>query len=207
MILFFPSQLREAFSPFLYASEMDVTREKRLLIEACFASIGGMKSFACFSRFTPEQQKCVDFVRGHRDEIFATKGRDRYLNEVVLSITGTTEDDDEAICEATFSQYRFYRTYVNDLLFFPERFDFLMRCVEECVAVVAQPNKFLGIMDRLLTADKVEPVPDAIMNYERLLEEDEERRIESFTLRKDWACKVPHYMDIALQHNDFASTP
>lgn len=174
---------------------MDISKEAKTKIEGAFASIGGVKSFTSFSRLSADQQSCVDTLREMKDVILSTKGRDRYLPELITSITGAADDEDESLNEATFSQYRFFQLYVHDLRFYPEKFDFLLRCVEECVVMVAQSKLFLGLLEQIVSSQRIECLPDHVINYEKQLEEDEERRIESFTLRKDWKSQVVHYMD------------
>jgi hypothetical protein len=174
---------------------MEISKESKSKIEGAFASIGGVKAFTSFSRLTADQQLCVDTLRDMKDVILSTKGRDRYLSALITSITGASDDEDESMNEATFSQYRFYQLYVHDLRFYPEKFDFLLRCIEECVVVISQSKLFLGLLENIVSSQRVESLPDHVIHYERQLEEDEERRIESFTLRKDWTSQVVHYMD------------
>lgn len=174
---------------------MEISAESRKKIDQAFAFIGGVKSFTSFSRLTSDQQLCVDTLKQMKDTLLTTRGRERFLAELVTSITGTSDEEDEALNEATFSQYRFYQFYIHELLYYPEKFDFLLRCVEECVVVVALGKMFLGLLERIVTSQRVDVVPDHVVNYERLLEEDEIHRIESFTLRKDWVPKVPHYLE------------
>ena len=175
---------------------MEITKESRAKIDQAFASIGGVKSFTCFSRLSVDQQLCVDTLKEMKDVLLSTKGRDRYLPELITSITGASEDEDEALNEASFSQYRFYQLYVHDLRFYPEKFDFLLRCIEECAVVVALAKMFLGLLEQIVSSQRMECVPDHVMHYEQLLEEDEARRIESFTLRKDWTSQVAHFLDV-----------
>lgn len=174
---------------------MEISQESKAKIEGAFASIGGVKSFTSFSRLTPDQRACVDALVDMKDVILSTKGRDRYLSALITSITGASDEEDESMNEATFSQYRFYQLYVHELRFYPEKFDFLLRCIEECVVTVAQGKLFLGLLEQLVSSQRVEALPDHVIHYERHLEEDEERRIESFTLRKDWSSQVVHYME------------
>jgi hypothetical protein len=175
---------------------MQVSREAREKIEAAFQKRGGVRGFTTFGRVTEAQQQCIDLLMRKRDAIFSTTGRDAYLRDLIMAITGTEETDDgESITEANFSQYHFYKLYIHELVFFPEKFDYLLRCIEEKVCVVQFPQKFIGVLDRVLEAVQAVPVPDHVRNYEQLLAKDEEMRIESFTLRKDWKCQVPHYLD------------
>ena len=162
------------------------------VIEKCFSSIGGVKSFTSFGRLTTEQIACRDYLQERRDDLGENKSRDLHLSELMVCISGADEDDaDEPLSEACFSQYRFYRTYIHDLIYYPEKFDFLVRCIEESVCVVKMTSRFRILLDRICKNNKVQQLPREVVDYDQLLEEDEERRIESFTLRKDWQCTVP----------------
>ena len=182
---------------------MQVSQEARNKIETAFQKRGGVRAFTTFGRVTPEQQQCIDCLMSKRDAIYSTTGRDAYLRDLIMAVTGTEENDDgESITEANFSQYHFYKLYIHELVYYPEKFDYLLRCIEEKVCVVQFPQKFFGLVDRMLEAVEAVPVPDHVRNYEQLLAKDEEMRIESFTLRKDWACRVPHYLDDLKQQSN-----
>mmetsp|Transcript_17454 Transcript_17454/g.19878 ORF Transcript_17454/g.19878 Transcript_17454/m.19878 type:complete len:218 (+) Transcript_17454:43-696(+) len=170
--------------------------EVRQKMDQAFASIGGVRSFTGFGRLTAEQQQCVEALKECKDKMLSTKGRERYLSDLIRCITGSSdEEEDEALNEATFSQYRFYLLYIRELLYYPEKFDFLLRCVEENVVVVQQPKAFLGLLEQILSSQRIERLPDEVVNYEALVLEDEMARIESFTLRKDWRSNIPNYLD------------
>lgn len=172
---------------------MEVPLESKQKIEQAFATISGVKSFTSFSRLTPDQTECVDLVIREKSRLIASKGRDRFLSQLIECITGTGDDEDEAINAAVFSQYRFYELYIYQFLYYPEKFDYLLRCVEERCVAVAKPMKFQSLIETILLAsiNQQEPLPDTVTRYDDLLREDEERRIESFTLRKDWVPQVP----------------
>lgn len=176
---------------------MDVTAKTRDAIESCFASIGGVKSFSPFGRPSPPQQECAAYVRARRHELFTAKSRDVYLPELLLCISGMQDEEDgELITEGTFSQYRFYSFYIGNLVYYPEKFDFLLRCVEESVVLVKATSKFLNLMQRVLDLTVDRAIPEDVIDYERLLEEDEEERISRFVLKKDWISKVPDVEDV-----------
>lgn len=169
----------------------------RSKIDQCFVSIGGVKSFTSFGRHTPDQLKCIDLLMRCNAEIHQTRHRDRYLNELIVCITGSEDDDaDEPISETSFSQYRFYQTYIHELVFYPEKFDFLVRCIEESVCVVKRPAQFMDLLERICHSNKVEPLPVEVTDYDQLIEDDEERRIDAFVLRKDWKSTVPDYLTV-----------
>eukprot|EP00672_Neobodo_designis_P022691 CAMPEP_0174831568 /NCGR_PEP_ID=MMETSP1114-20130205/3169_1 /TAXON_ID=312471 /ORGANISM="Neobodo designis, Strain CCAP 1951/1" /LENGTH=199 /DNA_ID=CAMNT_0016065395 /DNA_START=32 /DNA_END=631 /DNA_ORIENTATION=- len=166
-------------------------------IAESFAAISGVRSFTTFSRLTDEQRECVTIATQNADRIFACKARDLHLKSLVVCVTGYSDcDEDEPVTENCFSQHRFYATYVHELIFFPDRFDFLIHCIINQVCVVQRPSKFKELLATLLHREAERVVPDEVLNYDRLLEEDEEKRIESFTMRKDWRCKVPALEDV-----------
>lgn len=176
---------------------MQISDKSRAAIEGCFAPIGGMKSFNAFGRLSAEQQRCQALVRERRQELYAVKSRDVHLPELIIAITDVTDDEDgEPITEATFSQFRFYLFYIHELRYFPEKFDFLLRCVEEAVVVAKAPSKFLALMGRVLNQSAARAIPEGVINYERLIQEDEDERIDKFILRKDWVSKVPRVEDV-----------
>jgi hypothetical protein len=161
-------------------------------IDQSFAAISGVRSFTSFSRVTPEQKECVELTNAHAERVFANKARDLYLKALVVCITGYDDyDEDEPITEDSFSQHRFYSTYVHDLVYFPDRFDFLLQCVMHQVCIVQRPPKFKELLRTLLQNDAEHAVPDEVLNYDRLLVEDDERRVDHFVMRKDWKCQVP----------------
>ena len=176
---------------------MDVTAGTRDAIESCFASIGGVKSFNPFGRLTAPQRECAEYVRANRQALFTARSRDVYLPELLLSISGMQDEEDgELITEATFSQYRFYDFYIRNLVYYPEKFDFILRCVEESVVVVKATSKFLNLMQRVLDLTVDKAIPEDVIDYERLLLEDEEERISRFILTKDWVSQVPNVEDV-----------
>merc|ERR1711916_142780 len=161
-------------------------------IAESFAAINGVRSFTTFSRLSDEERECVGLVSKHADQIFACKFRDLHLKTLVVCVTGYSDhDEDEPVTESCFSQHRFYATYVHDLVFFPDRFDFLIHCIMNQVCVVRRPNKLRELLSTLLHREATRSVPDEVLNYDKLLEEDDEKRVESFTMRKDWVCRVP----------------
>lgn len=175
---------------------MDTSPQARALIEGCFSSIGGVKSFISFTRLGPDQQRCIDVLREKSADIYAARGRDLHLSDLITAITGDEDEEaDEPIGEGAFSQHRFYRTYAHDLRFYPEKFDFLLKCIENAVCVVKRPPAFERIIAKLTSKGLARRLPDAVVRYDELLAADEEARIESFTLRRDWVCRVPHYLD------------
>lgn len=176
---------------------MQISDASRVAIENCFASIGGVKSFNSFGRLNPDQRKCQVFVKENRQSIYSVRSRDVHLPELIIAISDVADDEDgEPITEATFSQFRFYLFYIHELKYFPEKFDFLLRCIEEAVVVVKAPTKFLFLMERMLNQSSNREIPDGVINYERLIEEDEEERIDKFILRKNWVTKVPRVEDV-----------
>lgn len=161
-------------------------------IDKSFARIGGVKSFTSFSRFSKEQLECVDLINARMDDIFACKARDLHLKTLVVCITGFSDhDEDEPMTEGSFSQFRFYETYVHDLVYFPDRFDFLLYCIINHVCQVQRPDKFKSMVEQLLHREQDRQVPREVLDYDLLLKEDDDKRIESFTMRKDWVCQVP----------------
>lgn len=185
------------------------------VIAKAFQTIGGIKAYTTFSRPTREEEECVQLLRSHFDTIIKAKSRDLYLNSLVMCIADySDEDEDEAITEGSFSQHRFYAAYVHDLIYHPDKFDFLMQCIVQGVCRVRRPEKFHRLISAILARQEGETsaaraIPNAILEYDKLLEEDEEKRVESFTLRKDWVCQVPPLPVLAasLAQGEYALPP
>lgn len=171
---------------------MNRTQAGHDAISRSFATISGVKSFTSFSRLTDEQRECVQLTAAKADAIFTMKARDLHLKTLVVCITGYDDhDEEEPITEGHFSQHRFYTTFVNDLIYFPDRFDFLIHCIINQVCVVNRPAKFKDMIASLLHKEADRTVPLEVLDYDQLLRDDDERRIQSFTMRKDWVCQVP----------------
>jgi hypothetical protein len=166
-------------------------------IAQSFATISGVRSFTCFSRITPEQRACVVELNACCDEIFACKARDLHLKTLVNCITGYDDfDEDEPVSEGHFSQHRFYKTFVNELIYFPDRFDFLIHCILHQVCLVRHTAKFRELLRALLHKQSERTVPTAVLDYDKLIEADDEMRIESFTMKKDWRSLAPSFAEV-----------
>ena len=167
-------------------------------IQHSFKVRAGVKVFIS-RRPTPRQEECVFLLEKHVDEIFRNRSRDLYLKTLVTCVTGySDEDEEEPITEAAFSQSSFYETYVQALVYYPDKFDFLVHCILNCVCLVATHHipKFKQLVDGLLQKESKRTIPDAVLEYDQLLDADDEKRIESFTMRKDWKSQVPEYTEL-----------
>eukprot|EP00759_Apiculatamorpha_spiralis_P044611 PhF_6_TR41570/c0_g1_i3/m.62983 len=150
-----------------------------------FEDIAGVRSYSPFGNITAEQAHCAAYVTQNHRAIQTHKSRDLYLKKIMNAIEGNSEaDQDEPMTENAFSQYRFHKIFAIELVYFPDKFDFLTMCVEKGVCVVR--NMFLTVMYTLVTPPPVRTIPTHVVHYEDELEADEVARIDSFTLRKDW---------------------
>lgn len=184
---------------------MEKSEQGKRVIEASFKTIGGVRSFTTFSRLTPEESECRRQLAEIFDDITQIRSREQHLSTLVVCIADCGDDDqDEPITEGSFSQYRFFATYVHDLVFHLDKFDFLLHCIVQGVCKVRRASRFKKLLMRVLEAglereryrsldNRTEAggIPDEVLNYDALLELDEEHRVDSFTLRKDWVCRVP----------------
>lgn len=146
------------------------------------------------SAFTPEQIACVDRLESQIDRVLTCKRRDMHLRTLCHCIASYSDADmDEPLTADVFNVYECYRVYTQELVYFPDKFDFIIYCILNRVCMVQKPRKFMLLLDDLLlpaTAALAERVGGQLLH--RLIREDEKKddderaRIESFTLKKDW---------------------
>ena len=159
-----------------------------------FEDIGGVRSYIPLS-LSPQQQICQSFLIANHQKVQQHKARDLHLKALINSVQGNCEEDvDEPITDHAFSQFRFYRIYAMELIYFPEKFDFLTMCIERGVCSVKKIPVFMSIIEKLISPPPARIIPCAVIYHEKDLEEDEERRIDAFVLKKDWKCTVKHYL-------------
>eukprot|EP00760_Papus_ankaliazontas_P015685 PhM_4_TR16665/c0_g1_i1/m.24221 len=157
-----------------------------------FHDIAGVRSFSPFSKCTLDQIKCAHFVRRYSYDIQSHKSRDLHLKAIVMSVEGHEEEDaDEPMTDSSFSQYRFYHTFTVELVYFPDKFDFLMMCVQVGVCLVKSCRRFMDIVRSLVAPRPQMAIPREIIDYDEAVLEDERKRVEAFVFKKDWVSTVP----------------
>jgi hypothetical protein len=120
-------------------------------IDRLFCTIGGVKAFTSFTRMTPEQLDSVRSLEQVLDRVLRTKNRDLHLRTLSLCLAGFADEDaDEPLTESCFSQYQFYSAYAHELVYFPDKFDFLLNCVLHGVCLVRLPSLFVTMLAAIL---------------------------------------------------------
>ena len=94
--------------------------------------------FQSFGNLTSEQTHCRQFTIDHLDELTSSRQREKYLQEVVVCIGGFSKwDEEEPLEPCNFSQYQFYQPFTFDLVFYVDKFDFLIKCIAKGVCRIA----------------------------------------------------------------------
>ncbi|CUG93086.1 Hypothetical protein, putative [Bodo saltans] len=93
--------------------------------------------FVGFGGLTPEQEACKQFTADNLPALLHIRQREKYVKEIRVCCCGYGEaDEDEPLEDNNFSQFQFYLPYTNDLIFFHDKFDFLIKCVAHGVCKV-----------------------------------------------------------------------
>lgn len=146
-----------------------------------------------------DQLQCIDRLEDCVDRVLACKRRDMHFTTLQRCIASFTDDadKDEPLTANSFSVYDCYRTFTQELIYFPDKFDFLIFCVLHRVCIIHKPAQFHQMLNDLLmpaTTALAQRVGGELLS--RLIQEDEMReedeiaRVEAFCLKKDW---VPKY--------------
>ena len=151
------------------------------------------KAILPFGKLTDDQKRCQERMSEVQDRLISIKGKEMYLKELIIVMEGLSpEDRDEPVTESSFSEYRFYKYFVEKMIYFVQQFDFLVRCISNGICVVHNTRNYHLLLDTILTPPRQDfKFPKEIISYDQLREEDEMRRIESFTLTKDWVSAYP----------------
>ena len=132
-------------------------------------------------------------VRELLPQILRTRGREVYLKDLIVAIAGFSQEDrDEPVTEEFFGDHKSYRHYLEKTVYFVDQFDFLLHCVDRGVCEVRDAAGLHAMLSAVTAPPAREnfQFPPSVIAYDTLKAEDEERRIESFTLRKDWVSTV-----------------
>lgn len=93
--------------------------------------------FVGFGGLTPEQEACKKFTADNLDALLHIRQREKFVKEIRVCCCGYGEaDEDEPLEDNNFSQFQFYLPYTNDLIFFHDKFDFLIKCVANGVCKI-----------------------------------------------------------------------
>jgi hypothetical protein len=93
--------------------------------------------FVGFGGLTPEQEACKQFTAEHLPALLHIRQREKYVKEIRVCCCGYgVSDEDEPLEDNNFSQFQFYLPYTNDLIFFHDKFDFLIKCVAHGVCKI-----------------------------------------------------------------------
>ena len=113
-----------------------------------------------FSSFTLEQERCRTFTRTKLQPLLAMRQRDKYINEVRVCVAGLgTADEEQPLEEESFSQFQFFRPYVEDLVYFEDKFDFLVKCVASgvCRIPTGFEDRYIHALLQVLTFRELLP--------------------------------------------------
>jgi hypothetical protein len=85
------------------------------------------------------QRDCRDLTRSVLNDVLFSRQREKHVRDVKVCVGGFAEyDADEPLDESCFSQLQFFTPYTHDLVFFVDRYDFLVKCVAHGVCKVAE---------------------------------------------------------------------
>jgi hypothetical protein len=110
--------------------------------------------FVGFGGLTPEQESCKQLTRDNLDALLHVRQREKFVKEVRVCCCGYGEsDEDEPLEDNNFSQFQFYLPYTNDLIFFHDKFDFLIKCVAHGVCKIESgfEERFASTLLQVLT--------------------------------------------------------
>jgi hypothetical protein len=93
--------------------------------------------FVPFGNCSASQLECKEFTAAHLQELLSARQREKFMKEIRVCVCGYgPADEDEEMEEGNFSQYQFFRPYHEDLVFFVDKFDFIICCVAHGVCRV-----------------------------------------------------------------------
>eukprot|EP01063_Lacrimia_lanifica_P019167 TRINITY_DN26230_c0_g1_i1.p1 TRINITY_DN26230_c0_g1~~TRINITY_DN26230_c0_g1_i1.p1 ORF type:complete len:205 (+),score=87.72 TRINITY_DN26230_c0_g1_i1:48-617(+) len=141
-----------------------------------------------------DERPCSEIVGSVLEKVLRKKGRELHLKELIASIGGLSENDrDEPVTADNFTEYSCFKHYLHETIYFEDQFDYLMTCIAEGFCIVNDKPRLIDLLNTLVNPPPAHDFrfPETVVDYDRLQQEDEERRIESFTLRKDWVPQIP----------------
>lgn len=101
-----------------------------------------------FGGLTDSQQHCREFTQTHLSTLLHTRQREKFVREVRVCLCGYgPADEDEPMESNHFSQFQFYLPFTNDVIYFHDKFDFLVLGVANGICKVEE-----GFEDRYLQA-------------------------------------------------------
>lgn len=174
-----------------------------------FESIAAGGYFQPFGGLTAEQQQCKDFTQKHLDDLLCARQREKFLKEVKVCACGFgPADEDEPMDLNNFSQLQFFEPYTNDLVFFVDKFDFIVLCVAHGVCKIHPgfEDRYMAAILKAMTFKHLFPpaVPEYVLDlrqpvtprtYGELLPhaqpgEREDREASYITRRRSFANQV-----------------
>lgn len=116
---------------------------EKIIAEGYYQPFGGL---------TEEQEQCRAFTQQHLEELLCARQREKYVKEVKVCACGYgPSDEDEPMDLSNFSQVQFFDPFTNDLVFFVDKFDFIVLCVAHGVCKI-HPGFEERYMRTLITA-------------------------------------------------------
>lgn len=83
-----------------------------------------------FGNLTPPQLECKAFTSTNLADLTSARQREKFVKDVRVCLCGYGgADEDEEMEENSFSQYQFFSPYRNDIVFFVDKFDYMLCCV------------------------------------------------------------------------------
>eukprot|EP01012_Entosiphon_sulcatum_P066568 TRINITY_DN9587_c0_g1_i2.p1 TRINITY_DN9587_c0_g1~~TRINITY_DN9587_c0_g1_i2.p1 ORF type:complete len:185 (-),score=32.66 TRINITY_DN9587_c0_g1_i2:78-632(-) len=104
-------------------------------------------------KLTESQNLARTILSENIEEILHTKGRERHLFGLTKCVMDCApEDEEELISPGSFSQFRFYQPFAEELVSFEDKFDFLLLCIHHWICTI-QPRmveRFVEILSQIL---------------------------------------------------------
>lgn len=128
--------------------------------------------FVGFGGLTPEQEHCKEFTRQNLDALLHVRQREKFVKEIRVCCCGYgPADEEEPMEDNNFSQFQFYLPFTNDIIFFEDKFDFLVKCVANgvCKVEVGFEERYLqAVLDTLTFRDTTVPEVAQVLDLRSL---------------------------------------
>ena len=113
-----------------------------------FDSIMSHGYYTPFGGLTEEQLHCKSFTNENLHAILHVRQREKFVREVQVCCCGyCSSDEDEPMLDSHFSQFQFYKPWIEEIIYFHDKFDFLVKCIANGVCKVEA-----GFEERYVTA-------------------------------------------------------
>jgi hypothetical protein len=104
--------------------------------------------FTPFGGLTTEAAQCRTFTLEKLPALLHVRQREKFVKEVQVCCCGYgSADEDEPMLDSHFSQFQFFRPWIEEIIFFHDKFDYLVKCVAHGVCKIEE-----GFAERYVTA-------------------------------------------------------